>query len=142
MKVFRFMSDKEFNLYNEGALLANNTKHEGKTNSVGFCFLNLDDFKPEDAFHFLTGVVSIDKCCIFEVDKKYLTESYGIYAKPIPDNLSLEDSITYLIEHFEDSFQAKEYCCTSYSKDNFKLIAYVKPDWFNENDWDWVNVDE
>ena len=40
MKIFRFMSRAEFEKYKNNEVLKNDTKHIGKTNSVGFCFLD------------------------------------------------------------------------------------------------------
>ena len=57
MEVFRFMSKLEFAKFMNGELLKNTTDHSNgsKTNSKGFCFLNLKEQKPEEAIHFLTG---------------------------------------------------------------------------------------
>lgn len=52
MKVFRFMSKLEFEKYKNDITLINNKKHDGKTNSIGFCFLNIEEFTPEEAMHF------------------------------------------------------------------------------------------
>ena len=51
MKVFRFMSKVEFEKYKNNFILKNNKKHDRKTNSIGFCFLNVEDFTPEEAMH-------------------------------------------------------------------------------------------
>ena len=84
MKVFRFMSYDEFKKYKEGQVLENNTKHLGKTNSVGFCFLDADEIDVKQALHFLSGIASFDICAVFETKKK-LNKTYGEYAKPIKD---------------------------------------------------------
>lgn len=57
MEVFRFMSKLEFAKFMNGEVLKNTTDHSNgsKTNSKGFCFLNLKEQKPEEAIHFLTG---------------------------------------------------------------------------------------
>lgn len=40
MKVFRFMSEEEFNKFNKGETLKNDKDHSksSKSNSIGFCF--------------------------------------------------------------------------------------------------------
>lgn len=82
MKVFRFMSKVEFEKYRNSFTLKNNKKHEGRTNSIGFCFLNLEEYKPEEAMHFLSGIATFDVCAVFETNEN-LNRTYGIYAKPI-----------------------------------------------------------
>lgn len=81
MQIFRFMSYNEFLFYSSGRKLINNTQHKGSTNSVGFCFLSLGQYKPEEAFHFLTGIVSCDICAVFEVDRSKIIKSWGKYSK-------------------------------------------------------------
>ena len=112
-----------------GRTLRNNKKHTGKTNSVGFCFLDMEDFDPEEAMHFISGVVSFDVCAIFEVDKKLLNESYGVYAEPIKPTGSLAEDMLNLLLGFNDSFTATEYCTTEYSNKDFKLIKYAENLW-------------
>ena len=62
MELFRFMSNEEFKKLKNGEILYNDTIHIGRTNSVGFCFLNLNEYKPEDAIHFLSGIVNAEVC--------------------------------------------------------------------------------
>lgn len=69
MKIFRFMSYKEFEKYMNGENLYNNTKHKAKTNSIGFCFFDINDFSPEFAWRFLKGAIFPDICVVFEVDE-------------------------------------------------------------------------
>ena len=47
------------------------------------------------------------------------------------------DDKTLLVETRE-SFMAKEYCTTQYSNKTFKLLKYAVPDWFNEDNWLWL----
>ena len=79
MKIFRFMSYKEFEKYMNGENLYNNTKHKAKTNSIGFCFFDINDFSPEFAWRFLKGAIFPDICVVFEVDETLLRKGYGIY---------------------------------------------------------------
>lgn len=128
MIIFRFMSMKEFDKYRNEKVLINNKIHEGNTNSVGFCFLNIEDFKPEDAMHFLSGIVSFDICAIFETNIN-LSETYGVYAKPVKETGNINVDFIKLLLGFNERFVAKEYCITSYNKTDFKLLKYSKDIW-------------
>ena len=121
MELFRFMSKKEFDKLIKGEKLYNKKKHQGRTNSVGFCFMKVEDNTPEYAYHFLSGVVDDDVCVVFETDKK-LTESWGVYADP---NGSFFATIT------ED-----EYCTTEYSLNDFKIVRMAIPEFWKE-EWIW-----
>ena len=136
MKLFRFMSRKEFKKYiNEEELINNQNhhlNHKSKTNSIGFCFLNLDEYKPEEALHFLSGIVDLDICAVFEVNEDKVKETYGIYARQ-DVNISLFDILIGKIP----SFEAKEYCTTKYSNKDFKLLKYAIPEWSNKEQWNW-----
>lgn len=142
MKVFRFMSIDEFRKYMLGYTLINNTNHHlkynNKTNSVGFCFFNLDDFKPEEVLHCLTGIVRCQICVIFEVENSKLIKSWGRYRKfsSIMDNgINVFRNYDELIKSM--SFIATEYCTKEYEKNTFKLIKYAIPDWYNTKKWEW-----
>lgn len=127
MKLFRFMSLGEFQKYCNGEILINNTNHKENrqaSNSIGFCFFNIADYKPEIMLHSLTGVANVSICVIFETKRENIRKSKGRYSRAIN-------------EYERESFIAKEYCTTTYSKDTFKLLEYAIPDWFNEEEWDW-----
>lgn len=128
MKVFRFMSKEEFEKYNKNITLKNNTKHDGKTNSVGFCFLNMEEYTPEEAIHFLSGVVSFDVCAVFETEEK-LNKTYGIYAKPIDPSGNIMEDMINLFLGFNVRFTANEYCTTKYNNKTMKLIKYSEEIW-------------
>jgi hypothetical protein len=117
MKVFRFMSYEELRKYKNGENLYNNTKHQAKTNSRGFCFFNIDDFKPEYAWIFIKGAISADVCAVFEVDESLLRKTYGIYNDP---NKTLEEILNWVIK----PMKVDEYCTAKYNNKNFKLIKY------------------
>lgn len=123
MKVFRFMSKEEFEKYNNGEKLINKTEHEAKTNSIGFCFLDCDEYTPEYAIHFLSGIVNFDICAVFETDVK-LNKTFGKYATPLEPTGNYVMDLFYLLNNFQDYFIANEYCITEYSKENFKLLKY------------------
>jgi hypothetical protein len=127
MQVFRFMSKIEFEKYKSGQELINDTVHQGKTNSIGFCFFNIDDYKPEQAMHFLSGIATLEICVVFEVHQK-LNKSWGGYAKlpPATGNLFFD---LYNILNNKESFQATEYCTNHY---NNKTMQFVK---FSDNLW-------
>lgn len=138
MKVFRFMSREEFFKYMNGETLQNKKKHIGKTNSIGFCFLDLEEYKPEEACHFLCGIVSGDICAVFEVEESLLNKTWGIYRKPKEYSEDVMKNTVNLIL-FPINFTANEYCTTEYSNKDFKLISFALPRWFDftYSNWRW-----
>ena len=132
MKVFRFMSKLEFEKYKNDITLINNKKHDEKTNSIGFCFLNIEEFTPEEAMHFLSGIATFDVCAVFETEEK-LNKTYGIYAKPIKTTGNPFEDLLNLFSGFTDNFTANEYCITEYSKKTMKLLKYSEEIW---RQWD------
>ncbi len=128
MKVFRFMSKVEFEKYKHNFTLRNNTKHDGKTNSVGFCFLDIEEFTPEEAMHFLSGIVTFDVCAVFET-KENLHKTYGIYAKPIKSTGNSMEDLLNIFSGFTDRFTANEYCTTEYNEETMKLLKYSEEIW-------------
>ena len=128
MKVFRFMSQEEFEGFQIGDVLLNNTNHKElgqKTDSVGFCFMDCEDYSPSSAYEFLEGIVSEDIVAVFEVDESLLTKSSGVYAAPLWwDDVSWFSTMT-----------VDEYCCTFYSNKDFKLLSYANPKYF-----EWIEV--
>lgn len=137
MKVFRFMSKREFDKYMNGEELVNHTFHgtNANTNSVGFCFMKVDDFSPEEASHFLIGVVDPDVCAVFEIEAD-LEETYGVYAKPLR-----KETLEELLKKWGRTFKAKEYCTESYNKDTFHLVEYSTDWWIScvlGKEWTWL----
>lgn len=131
MKLFRFMSLGEFQRYCNGEKLINKTEHKKEwqsSKSVGFCFFNIADYKPEKMLHSITGIANVSICVIFETERKNIIKSRGRYSRAV------ENAYTTTRE----SFIAKEYCTTEYSKETFKLLKYAIPDWFNEENWLWL----
>lgn len=128
MKVFRFMSKVEFEKYRNDFTLKNNKKHEGRTNSIGFCFLNLEEYKPEEAMHFLSGIATFDVCAVFETNEN-LNRTYGIYARPIKSTGNPMEDLVNLLCGFNDRFKANEYCITEYDKNKMRLIKYSEDIW-------------
>lgn len=145
MKVFRFMSLLELGKYLNEEKLTNNTEHSNgnKTNSKGFCFLSLGQYKPEEALHFLFGAIKFPEvCAIFEVDRKELIKSYGIYAKPVKAEENTNERLQKALNGTIEKIKATEYCATEYSKANFNLIEVAKPNWFNREKWNWICIEE
>ena len=130
MKLFRFMSYEEFEKYYNNKELINTTNHNKdnskKTNSMGFCFFNFAEYKPEEMFHSVFGIVDCSICCIFETDRKNVRRTYGRYSQAINKNSLQRRTII-----------AHEYCTTEYDKNKFKLLEWAIPDWFNWNKWEW-----
>lgn len=126
--VFRFMSKKEFESFRKGKTLVNETIHQGRTNSIGFCFLSIDDYTPEKALHFLSGIANFDVCVVFETTKE-LNKTYGEYASPIKRNGDLRLDLFNLIMGINERFTATEYCTTEYSNKDFKVIKYSENIW-------------
>lgn len=127
MQVFRFMSEKEFEKYKNGQELINNTIHQGKTNSIGFCFLDINEYKPEQAMHFLSGVATLEVCVIFEVNQK-LNKSWGGYAKLPPSTGNFKIDLYNVLQN-KQSFRATEYCTSHYNRNTMKFIK------FSDNIW-------
>ena len=126
------MSKLEFEKYKNDITLINNKKHDGKTNSIGFCFLNIEEFTPEEAMHFLSGIATFDVCAVFETEEK-LNKTYGIYAKPIKSTGNPFEDLLNLFSGYTDNFTANEYCITEYSKKTMKLLKYSEEIW---RQWD------
>lgn len=144
MEVFRFMSKNELNNLIKGNKLENTTIHLGKTNSIGFCFLDLNEYKPEEAIHFLSGIVNAEVCVKLRMKKK-LNQTNGTYAKhkPLDEWLIKNRNKSFLEVLLDikntDTFVANEYCTTDYSLDCVEIISYAIPMW-GKNEWNWQGV--
>ena len=94
MKLYRYMSFKEYEDVIKGKPMVNTNSFEGKrTNSKGFCFLGektqvevydekIMDYSPLECFEFLKGIVSKEILVEFEVVpefEKNLKHGYGGY---------------------------------------------------------------
>lgn len=119
MKVMRFMSQAEFDKFLSGEVLQNYNDHRARTDAVGFCFLDADEYNPNDAYHFMSGVVSPEICAIFEVENAPFKIGTGVYAAP------LDDSMPFMMALFNtNTIDVKEYSITEYSRKSFKLVHY------------------
>lgn len=138
MYLFRFMSNDEFQKYRSGKVMKSKKEHYkygNKTNSKGFCFLNYSEYKPEYAFHFLSGIINPEICAVFKVEDNIVKKTWGKYGVPVK-NMTKEEFYKRMMG-LGNTFIANEYCTTEYSKRNFKLVKYTIPDWFNWDKWKW-----
>ena len=129
--VFRYMSEKEFNLVTSGNVIVGKRYFKARTNSSGVCFLpdrvkfHSDgieyEFSPEQCFEFMSGIVCDEVLVKFEVVDADLTESYGVYADPINQDWFARISI-------------KELCIPYYDRDMLKPVAQAVRD---DEGWDW-----
>lgn len=141
MEVFRFMSKNELNKLIKGNKLENTIIHLGKTNSIGFCFLDLNEYKPEEAIHFLSGIVNAEVCVKFKMKKK-LNKTNGTYAKhKALEGLLINKSFLEMILDIKntETFVANEYCTTEYSLDDVEILSYAIPIW-GIDEWNWQSV--
>lgn len=145
--VFRFMSKEEFENFRKGRTLINETIHQGRTNSIGFCFLDINDYTPEKALHFLSGITNFDVCVVFETTKE-LNKTYGIYAKPIKATGNPLEDLINLFNGYNEKFAVTEYCTTEYNNKDFKVIKYSENIWQQwkpqeeQSELKWIEVKE
>lgn len=109
MILHRFMSEREYHALILGKTLRNNTVHSRRgmhSTSFGFCFFAED---PEDAAHWLSGIVDFHWCVTFDVPDDRICRTKGEYAS--------QDS-----NGFFDTTIRTEYCRTTYNSREFKII--------------------
>lgn len=131
MRVFRFMSNEEFEKYINGETLINNTNHKNnkfRTSSDGFCFFNEEAIDIKEAIHFLSGIVNFDVCAVFETDISTLHKGYGIYAKPLKSTGNFAIDLYNVLTNRE-TIKRTEYSTKQYNKKTFKLIKFSKNVW-------------
>lgn len=116
MQVTRFMSRAEWDAFQDGKILVNETDHykggKGGSLSVGFCFTQ---DSPEEAWKYLKGIVDADVWATFEIPYKHLRISIGVYADH-SEGAGFDDMVT-----------KTEWCCTSYDKTIAKVVDYCCP---------------
>ncbi|HIS38542.1 MAG TPA: hypothetical protein IAB45_03425 [Candidatus Onthousia faecavium] len=126
MKVFRFMSKKEYEKLIKGEKLVNRARHIAHTTSIGFCFMDLKDNPPEVAFHYLIGLVCPEVCVIFNVkNKNVLSKGYGRYT-----DINSENFFARCIR--------EEYYTTQYSREDLEPIMVSKKIDLNLNDFGYI----
>lgn len=112
MILHRFCSSAEYDAFVRGEVLKNNTDHGARrgysiTSSVGFCFFSED---PEDAIHWLSGIVDLDYCLTFDIPDEMLRVSSARYRDT---STTPGASSVCLLEDF---------CLRRYSSDTVKLL--------------------
>ena len=116
MRVTRFMSLAEWEAFERGETLINNTDHfdggKGGSKSIGFCFT---EDPPEVAWQYLKGIVDADVCATFEFPDNYLTKSDGKYS----DQSEGAGFFDYEIR--------TEWCCRSYDNTIAKVVDKCIP---------------
>lgn len=128
MKLFRYMSEREFALLTAGVEIVGKRRFNARTTSSGVCFLaeTVEIFRdshdltvsPQWCFKFLHGVVSGDVLVEFECDApERVRESEGIYADPLGD--------------YYDTLAAVEFCTPRYDRTWMRPVAY----YVYSNDW-------
>lgn len=94
MKIYRYMSNREFTLLMSGETIVGPKQFAANTSSTGVCFLpeqirtaSENEYNPTlspcEAFKYLSGIVSSDKLVEFEVNpgmESKFRKSYGRYA--------------------------------------------------------------
>jgi len=107
MILHRFCSAKEYEAYQRGEVLINESNHSIKrgsaSTSIGFCFFPED---PEEAKHWLAGIVDFDYCVTIEVDESLVRKSRGRYGSRDLSGVEFHE----------------EYCTTSYDNKKFRLV--------------------
>ena len=107
MKVVRFVTESEKELYLSGANIVNSNRHIGqRSTSIGSCFAEITPERDADkCFRKLCGICPCDWCIEFDTDTSApLTESIGHYSA---DNI--EDMKAGL------TIDVREWCTCVYS---------------------------
>lgn len=116
MIVTRFMSRAEWEAFECGRTLENNTDHfdggKGGSLSFGFCFA---EDAPEVAWRYLKGIVDADVWVTFEFPDGYLIPSKGKYLDFSNDDDSFKPCYRY------------EWCCSSYDNTIAKVVDKCVP---------------
>ena len=128
MKVYRYMSDKEFFACNSGLdILPYQKKYKARTTSKVFCFLpeivtfhgQYGDGTPytqrtdaEHCYSFLSGIVTNDVLVEFDAPETFFRKSEGIYADPYSDS-------------WNDFIEMEELFCDFYNRDVLKPLRYA-----------------
>lgn len=106
MILHRFMSDREYQALIQGKTLRNTTRHRDKgcySTSVGFCFFAED---PEDAAHWLNGLVDFDWCVTFDVPDDRICKGKAEYAHQQSDGFT---AIVERTEYFRTTYNARDF---------------------------------
>lgn len=111
MILHRFCSIKEYQKYMAGEVLTNDTDHHrlrgDASTAKGFCFFTEN---PEEAKHWLSGIVDFDYCLTFFVPDEKVNPCKGRYPNWIKPGI--KDGVIY----------RKEFCTSSYDNKSFRLL--------------------
>lgn len=112
MIVYRFCSKAERDAVMSGKTIVNDTRHYvsrgDASSSFGFCFFTED---PEEAKHWLSGIVDIDFLMAYEVDEQHLTPSLARYAQYSAPGVPA------------GRVMRREWCSREISPDKFRLLS-------------------
>lgn len=133
MLVFRFMSEAEFRLFNQGLVIEGRRQDPARLTDVSgkpaVCFMPADgplaDAREDArfAYSYLSGVVSDDVCAIFKTDSEG-TRGQGRYADPHGS--------------FFDTIWVDELYFASYSRETHRLVAHCETLLSGSDErWDW-----
>ena len=137
MKLYRYMSLKEFSKFSAGCEMINNNHFtKNRTSSNDFCFLTektvISDegevLTPSECITFLQGIVTNDVLVEFETTTDFkFNETYGIYINPFSTG-------------WNDYISIKEISAEVYNKDILHPLRYGlvsdfrgKVEWYNFN---------
>lgn len=128
MRIYRFMSFREFNLMEAGCDIVGKTHYKARTTSTGVCFLptfveayEYDYvFEPDQYYRFMSGVVTADVLVEFEADRSLFTVGYGTYSFP------------YGI--WDDFMDVMEYSIPYYNREIIKPVRYAMCS-YSDIDW-------
>ena len=121
MIIHRFMSEREYKLLTSGKELYNGTYHRRNgrmSNSRGFCFF-LEE--PDEAVHWLSGIVDLDWCVTLEVPDGWGIKSWGDYLDEEKTDLSRPMSLEDCLK--ADRKRRTEICRIRYSKRDVRIIS-------------------
>lgn len=118
------MSEAEFERLIAGERLTNTTDFHGeqgkRTTSVGFCFFPED---PDEAIHWLRGIVTTDRCVTLDIPDELLTESTGKYRDPDKDEYTEDMGFFAALTMPCPTMEKKEYCLKEYSLQTVRLLS-------------------
>ena len=146
MKLYRYMSEREFQLLTAGVEIVGKRHFDAYTDSEGICFLgektsfideSYDDekdmyvqeehsFSPVECISFLSGIVSDDAVLVELETDAPVRKSAGVYANPLASDWDALIDIT-------------EYCIPSYSLDTFCPLRYALVDRRHLDDTVWYD---
>lgn len=111
MILHRFCSEAEYRKLMSGKILRNYIVQGAEaghaSSAIGFCFFKED---PEEAKHWLSGVVDFDFCLTLEVPESKVRRCYGRYPNWIRPGVR------------NGSIWREEYCTEEYDNSTFKII--------------------